>query len=72
MGLRYARDACGPEKVAQRGNGFPKFTSQAPASAATASLATLLHNPTFISHPLSLGKLLPPQELGEEEGQVAF
>lgn len=32
----------------------------------------LLHNPTFISHPLSLRMLLPPGELGEEEGQAAL
>lgn len=73
--LGLARDAQGPEKVAQRRDRSTQAHSQALASAAAASPALPLHNPTFISRLLCLRKLLPPPtpgEVGEEEGQVAL
>ena len=49
----------------REGKGPPILTSQ------TVQLQPVPLGPTFISHPLSLRTLLPPGELGEEEGQTA-
>lgn len=70
-GPEIARDACGLEKVVQERNGFPTSPARLWPQQLQPAWPLLLHNPTFISHPRSLRKLLPPRELGEEEGQVA-